>query len=819
MKEGYIKETGNSALTAWLLLQEALHHNGLILYLVEEDDRKQSVWQNLLLLKQIYLPTLTVHHGFDGKTLWLLTHTIPSVIVMTRDESEGYCVPPDEYRNLLRGITVGKKVTPRVLGSQLQSLGYIPRASDPLPGEFTSRGGNMILNDSLSEKLYILEFDEDRIMSMTPYACIVGPLVVQEGVATVWSYVNDEHYVIKEMMFGGNDRTSVEHLHDLTPERTKQLLVELLPKGYTVIAAAKKQDTLSRMFELLSLSEWKDRIHIVHPRPRSSYPFIDHAHHLLFITDEDIIPILTIERALREKKIRAPIKDRISVGDYLVHFDHGVGIFKGFTMIDDEGLPKEYFILEYAASDKLYVPLTLEEKLDIYLGSSHPVVNRLSTTTWEETKVKAKEDIQEMAQELLSIYAVREISNATALPPHDDEVSFASACSFTLTLDQEKTILSVMKDLESDIPSDRLVCGDVGFGKTEVALRAVLRAVGNHAQVAVVCPTTILAHQHYETFLSRLEPFGVRIELLSRMKTKEAQQHILSDLSSGTIDVIIGTHRLLQHDVEIPGLGLAIIDEEQRFGVKQKEHLKKLRTGAHVLSLSATPIPRTLNLALSGLRSVSIITTPPPGRLGIETHIHRYNEEMIRKAIERERERNGQIFYLYNKVDTMRLKLRELTIKYPTLRIRVAHGQLPQEELLSTMDAFSRGEADMLLATTIIENGLDMPNVNTLIVENATQFGLSSLHQLRGRIGRSDRQAYAYFFYTENKLGDLARERLQALEDAKDVGAGFNLAMRDMEIRGVGSVLGSSQHGHVVAIGLNLYLELLEQEIAKIRAK
>ena len=544
-------------------------------------------------------------------------------------------------------------------------------------------------------------------------------------------------------------------------------------------------------------------------------------------------------KKLRRQKIYSQLGN-LRAGDYLVHLDHGVGIFR--QRIVEEG--KKYYQLEYAAGDKLYVPEGLERKLSRYIGFAEPRISRLGSPLWQKTKKRIKEATEKLARELLEIYAKREV--AFRLPyivENEFDLQLASSFKYEETPDQLQTMEEIKKDLEKNKPMDRLLCGDVGFGKTELALRAAFIVVNSGYQVILLCPTTILANQHFQNFKERLEKFPVKVTILSRLQSKKEQKEIVEKIKSGRIDIIIGTHRLLSRDVEFKKLGLLIIDDEQRFGVKQKEKLKKMRAELDVLSLSATPIPRTLYLALSGLRSVSLIQTPPFGRLPIKTSILPWSEKIIKKAVENEIKRKGQIYYLHNRIETIETVKNLLEKLVPKAKIGIAHGRLPEKELIKVMTDFQNKKIDVLLATTIIENGLDFPNVNTLIVADATRLGLAEAYQIRGRVGRSNVQAFAYFLFPpkfseekfkrtggknllekvypvrKSEISKGAKMRLNALKEAEELGSGYKIALKDLEIRGAGNILGKEQSGNINAVGLNLYSQILSEAIEKIKAE
>lgn len=522
-----------------------------------------------------------------------------------------------------------------------------------------------------------------------------------------------------------------------------------------------------------------------------------------------------LKKKLKRQKIYSQL-GTLKPGDYLVHLDHGIGKFSGFS--------DNYYVLDYAQNDKLYIPKGLERKLSRYIGFVEPRISRLSSPIWIKTKGKIKEETEAMAKDLLEIYAQREMSTRPYyLPDTDIDTELASTFPYQETPDQIQTMEDIKKELEEkEEPMDRIVCGDVGFGKTEVALRTMVRAVNNSYQSALICPTTILASQHYQTFKRRISGLPIKTGLLSRLQSKKEQKEILKDLKDGKIDIIIGTHRLLSDDIEFKNLGLLVIDDEQKFGVKQKEKLRKIRSSLDILSLSATPIPRTLYLALSSLKNISIIQTPPLSRQSIKTFVLPWSEKTIKTAIEKEIKRGGQVYYLHNKVETIEAakNFLECALRGSAHKVKlgIAHGRMNEKELIRVMEDFSNKKIDVLTATTIIENGLDLPNVNTLIVADAAKLGLSQAHQIRGRIGRSHAQAFAYFLYSKKLLG-LAEQRLEALKDSEELGSGYRIAMKDLELRGAGNILGKEQSGNINQVGLNLYCQMLSDAIEKLKTK
>ncbi|MEJ5241608.1 MAG: transcription-repair coupling factor [Anaerolineales bacterium] len=508
-------------------------------------------------------------------------------------------------------------------------------------------------------------------------------------------------------------------------------------------------------------------------------------------------------------------------GDYVVHIDHGIGRYLGLTRRILEGVEREFLVVEYENGSQLFVPPYQADRLSRYVapGDEKPTLDRLGGEWWSQRKARVRQAVIEVAQELLDLYARRQVARGHAFSPDTDwQRELEDSFPYIETEDQKRAIQEIKRDMERPRPMDRLLCGDVGYGKTEVALRAAFKAVMDGKQVAMLVPTTILAQQHYETFRQRLAAFPVKVEMLSRFRSPAEQTAILRQLAEGQIDILIGTHRLLQPDVQFKDLGLVIIDEEQRFGVAHKEYFKKLRTEVDVLTLTATPIPRTLYMALSGIRDISMLNTPPEERLPVVTYVGPYSPQLVRQAILRELERGGQVFFVHNRVQTIHAMKAHLQRLVPQAEIAVAHGQMPEDALAEVMQRFSRGEVDVLLSTSIIESGLDIPNANTLIVDRADTFGLAQLYQLRGRVGRGAVRAYAYFF-RHRKLPPTpeGQQRLEAIAEYTDLGSGYWIALRDLEIRGAGELLGTRQHGHIAAVGFHLYTRLLADAVRRLR--
>ncbi len=510
-------------------------------------------------------------------------------------------------------------------------------------------------------------------------------------------------------------------------------------------------------------------------------------------------------------------------GDFVVHTTHGVGQFLGIREIVQADQKGDFMVIEYAAEAKLYVPLTRLDLVQKYRGAgeSKPSLDRLGGATWSKTKSRVKAKMRDMADELLKLYAQRRLAQGFAFSSDSNwQREFEDAFEYAPTPDQVRAVVQIKSDMENEQPMDRLLCGDVGYGKTEVAMRAAFKALGDGKQVAILAPTTVLSFQHYETFRRRFASFPVRIDLVSRFRTNKEIKQTLEDLSDGKVDILIGTHRLLSKDVRFHDLGLLVIDEEQRFGVKHKERLKELKHNVDVLTMSATPIPRTLHMSLLGLRDMSVIETPPKDRLTINTVVAHFNQDLIKNAIEQEVGRQGQVYFVHNRVDTIFQRAASIQGLAPGVRIGVGHGQMGDAELEKVLLGFMRHEYDVFVSTTIVENGIDIPLANTIIIENAERYGLSELYQLRGRVGRSNRRAYAYLLVpADTQLSEIARKRLAALKEFSDLGAGFKIAALDLELRGAGNLLGGQQHGHIEAVGYDTYIRLLEETVHELKGE
>jgi len=535
---------------------------------------------------------------------------------------------------------------------------------------------------------------------------------------------------------------------------------------------------------------------------------------------------LVASRPQRQKsKVSAFLSDfrDLQVGDYVVHVEHGIAQYQGLKEINQGDGPAEFMLLEFAEAARLYVPLTRLDLIQKYRSAegAKPVLSHLGTATWAKTKARVRKAMKDMADELLRLYAQRQMAQGHAFPADTEWMKeFEDAFEFTETEDQAQAIVDVKADMESGRPMDRLLCGDVGYGKTEVAMRAAFKAIGDNKQVAVLAPTTVLAFQHYETFRQRFAAFPVTVEMISRFRSAKQQKEILQKAETGKIDILIGTHRILSKDIKFSDLGLLVVDEEQRFGVRHKERLKQMRKQVDVLTMSATPIPRTLHMSLAGLRDMSVIETPPKDRMAIQTVVANWDEKLIQSALEQELERGGQVYFVHNRVDSIWEIAAKLQTLAPKARIVVGHGQMSEGELEKVMLKFMHHESDVLVATTIIENGLDIPLCNTILINRAERLGLSELYQLRGRVGRSDRRAYAYLLLpSEIDLTPIARRRLAALKEFSDLGAGFKIAALDLELRGAGNLLGGEQSGHIEAVGFELYTQMLDRAVREMKGE
>ncbi|MBQ9246090.1 transcription-repair coupling factor [bacterium] len=627
-----------------------------------------------------------------------------------------------------------------------------------------------------------------------------------------------------------------------------ELTTELIPyfaSGLEDIAKFIK-NKLKENYKIITATDYKNRIEEILKEYEIPYSYDFNEKNSVFITDNIVLAgsiiencklIIITDKEFFNKRSKDITGSRynyrrenldfietlndIKEGDYVVHMVHGIGIFKGLSKQTIDNEEKDYLTLEYAKGDKLHIPAEQINMLCRYRGSGNvlPSLSKMGGNDWTSTKTKVKKAVEDVAKDLINLYALRKLSQGYAFEPDTIwQYEMEDAFGYTETPDQMKAINETKADMESDKPMDRLICGDVGFGKTEIAIRAIFKAVMSGKQAAIVVPTTILALQHYQTISERFKPFPVKVELLSRFKSPKEQKEVIKKLILGEVDVVIGTHRLLQDDIQFKDLGLLVIDEEHKFGVKHKEKLKRLKKNIDILTMSATPIPRTLYMSLSGIKDMSIINTAPTNRLPIKTFVSEFKEQIVKNAINYELEREGQVFYLYNRVESIYEFAQGLKNLMPNIRLAVAHGQMDKNELERIMTDFLNKEYDVLLCTTIIESGLDIPNANTMIIHDADKFGLAQLYQIRGRVGRTDRQAFCYCLYKNAKqLTADAVKRLKYIKEFTTLGSGYQIAMRDIEIRGVGNVLGTKQHGQMVNVGFDTYCQLLEEAVMEIK--
>lgn len=852
----------NSTSQAYYITKNQSLNDKVIFWLLKKEELN-NIQQNLYYWHKIFK---------NKRIIWPLEEINPmKTISLTKGESQIVLVDIatlndkipmlNNFENHRLLLQKGLQFKPSTLSQKMISMGYEFSGHASQSGYFARRGGIVDIYPVNTEFPIRLEFDDNSIISIHSFnpvnKKITQPINNLEIIAnkfigagsrtTFINYLDNINNVLviyqnneefksllpnwKELYFklkhqqqiifqdfdqnSINAKFSVANLYHQDYDKFISDLKKLHKHKWQINIATNKEKELQKLFEEkkvgnIAINYW--------PFVFQLNGLMNEPEKIVLITDKEIFGEQNIRQISPHHRVDQAFMMELKEGDYVVHLDHGIGRFTGMSKHEIEGIIKEYFVVQYDEGDKISVPVETADKLSKYIGIAHPKLHRLSGGHWYQLTRKVKQEAKVLAQELLKIYAKREMIKikpfAKNLP---EEAELEKTFQYKETPDQAKAIAAVKHDLEQETPMDRLICGDVGFGKTEVAVRAAFKAVINKKQVALLSPTTILTQQHYDTFKARLDKFPVKIGILSRFESDKEQTDTIEKLKSGLIDIVIGTHRLLSSDVNFKNLGLIIIDEEQRFGVKAKEKLKSYRTHAHILTLTATPIPRTLNIALSGVRDVSIIETPPEGRLPINTVIETYSEEIIKKSITLELKRNGQVYYLHNKVETIALAARDLKKLIPQAKIGIAHGRLPEKELAKAMGDFDTRKTNILVCSTIIENGLDLPNVNTMIVDNSTNFGLAQLYQLRGRIGRGHRQAFSYFLFHRKNLKGNAKKRLQALMQAKKLGSGFQLALRDLEIRGAGNILGKEQHGKVSAIGLSLYTRLLAQAIEELK--
>ncbi|MDP8236250.1 MAG: transcription-repair coupling factor [Candidatus Erginobacter occultus] len=779
--------------------------------------------------------------------------------------------PPKLFQASFLRLAPGVQLDPVRLAKRLVDLGY--EYQDPVleRGNFARRGGILDLYPVEGDYPIRVEFDGEAIDSLRRFDPLtqrsLGPLdstgihpLSGEGTASLLDYLPEGCRIVSTGRFEAGEAgwgegrfprlcffpdafedpagpgRSALRLSLRTLERFKYrsdsalypLLTavgELLEDGYRVLLYAHNPGEADRLREILSEQGISSHHRLKVAIGETGEGFVWEEPALAVIGDSEIFSRYRIPRPRQRYHEASPGLPRADFkpGDYVVHLDHGIGRFLGVKEITSAaGRKREMLVIRYAENARLFCDLTQSHLLSRYLGSgkARPQLDRLGGGRWPRARAAARRAVDDLAAELLDLQARRAAAGGRQFSPDTLwQKEFEAAFIYPETPDQSRALAEIKSDLEAAKPMDRLLCGDVGYGKTEVAVRAAFKAAMEGAQAAVLVPTTVLAQQHTRTFRERMSDYPVRVETLSRLVPARRQKEIVADLKEGKVDIVIGTHRLLQGDIDFRDLGLVIIDEEQRFGVRHKEKLKKIREQVYLLTLTATPIPRTLYLSLTGARDLSAITTPPQDRLAVETRVVPYNPKVIRNAVEREVARGGQVFYLHNRVKDIEQVKRKIETWFPALTIAVGHGRMGETELAEVMDLFAEGEIDILVCTTIIESGLDIPNANTIIVENAHRFGLADLYQLRGRVGRFKHLAYAYFFYPQGAfLEEAARKRLLAIEEFSSLGAGYGLALRDLEIRGAGNILGKEQHGHIAAVGFELYCRLLEESVTRLKA-
>ncbi len=785
----------------------------------------------------------------------------------------------EEFRRASLKIRVGEEIGLEFLTELLREIGYLRLNLVAENGEFAVRGGIVDIYPAAQEHPFRIEFFGDEVESIRAFEVdtqrsfrtvdelIILPIREPEGkfkknlfdvlpdhlIIADGTMPNAElpnrplkKLVVESLRIDGEglafDIRSVEDMDITARQRrlTGETIHDIGPKlsalsqKYNLLIVSRSLGEAERVSDLLTDADvtapviepeaipgYSGRIALT--KGKLSGGFLDSEAGLLVITTEELFGARTHYRERKKSRVSNLLQsiDDLSEGDLVVHMDHGVGRFLGMKKITVEDFEGDFLHLEYAGGAKLYLPVDSIGKIRKYhaAGDSRAGLARLGGKAWEKTKAKVRGKVKELAGDLIKIYAQREACEGFSFSPDSEfHREFADAFPFEETPDQSTSINDIAADMESSRPMDRLLCGDVGYGKTEVAMRAAFKAVFDNRQVAILAPTTILAEQHYENFTSRFSAFSVNIDYLSRFKNRLEQKETLKRLADSEVDILIGTHRLLAKDVVFPNLGLLIIDEEHKFGVAHKEKIKALRENIDVLTLSATPIPRTLHMALSGIRGISTIETPPEERVAVKTLVARYNPDVIREALERELARGGQSFFVHNRIKTIYKTGAFIQGLIPGIRIGVAHGRMNEKELEQVMHEFYHGELDLLLCTSIISSGLDIPRANTIILDRADMFGLADLYQLKGRVGRSDVRAFAYFLIPgEDLLSSEAKKRLQAIQELSFLGAGVRLAMKDLEIRGGGNLLGGQQSGHIEAVGYDFYVEMLESAVAELK--
>lgn len=805
------------------------------------DDLRNNGLDNVVLIPSAWSQLTREEMSVLSEQISMILSEKKGYMVVTGEEvTDGF-----EYK-WLEGFTIGVRENYRFsdLGNRLINAGYLRVSKLGEPGEFTVMGDIWRVWGIGENEPFILSFENNLLQKISigskslSSVSFRGQLVRSAEKEDLTAWLNSLgiktiiNYGLEKKLEGLAGRSVL--VNCLPADRPGSCLFPLDNIGWVIggrenflrvmekkkpkinlVATAYKAEVKKWFFEeKLAGGNWK-----VLPAEMTIGGWLEEEKILIW-TDRELFRQKkknVIEKTKKEINWQKLIQ--FQIGDLVVHSDHGIGILKDFATKQIGEIIKDYFVVSYAKGDTLYVPIEQLNKLAKYVGSKLVKLSRLGSVVWGKRKRKALKQVERMAKELLRLYAKRKLIRRDPYLSGQEAIEKLDAgFGYELTDDQKKALEDINNDLEKNFPMDRLLCGDVGFGKTEIAIRASAKVAAMGKQVAILVPTTVLAEQHFITFSERLNEVGYKVEVLSRLRDKSYQKNVIKNLQAGRTKVLIGTHRLLQKDVGFKDLGLIVIDEEQKFGVRAKEQLKRFRTEIDVLSMSATPIPRTLNMSMGGVRDLSILETPPLGRRSVETSVMPFSAVVIKTAVERELARGGQVFVVHNRVRTIDNLVAELSDNLgKKVRIGVAHGQMSEKQLAMTMNKFAKQEYDVLVATTIVENGLDLPNVNTLIVENATGLGLSQLYQLRGRVGRSSTKAYAYFFYRSEKLKDKAKQRLDALAAARELGSGLKLAIADMEIRGVGNILGLQQHGNAYAIGLGMFLDMLGEMVERLK--
>ena len=874
----------NSAAKAYFVCQKILPQHAKVLFVSEEDPLDFEEAAREFASPQTTLISFSeTDTGRLAALYRLLMHTPGPLLLNTSYENLTVPLPTrHDFQTRTFVLRHGDTLRRQELLNRLEQSGYAREDYAESPGQYATRGSVVdifCIQEDLPFRLYFagnrldmistFDLDTQNTRQQTDHITVL-PLSFEQTPATLIDYLADTSFVFDEPA-ANFDFTAYPSSHVITSlphsdawdaglktpvafqanmKLAEKEISSLRQQGYTVQISCLNRGELDRLTDLLAdYPQAQTATLRISPLTQGFY---DPHHKIAFITSNDLLNRrYNASRVLHRFDVEGAKHVRfkeLEAGDFVVHQEHGIGRYLGLEVLDKEENPTDCLIIEYRRGSRLYVPMYDFKKVQKYIGAGgkRPTLSVLGGVSWKEVKKRVKEEAQKTAKEILKLEAIRQATPAPDIPGDPRmEQEFADSFPYVLTPGQEQAIAETLHDLSLPKPMDRVLVGDVGFGKTEVAMRAALKTVLSGKQVMMLVPTTILASQHYKTFIKRMAGFPVNIRLLCRFQTIKEQRSVVEELKNGVCDIIIGTHRLMSKDIAFKQLGLVIIDEEHRFGVKQKEKIRAKCAGVHSLMLSATPIPRTLNQSLSSLRDISLIDTPPRGRTPIKTVVTAWNNELAASAISQEIARGGQVYYVYNSVQSMQSRLLLLKKLVPQARICIAHGQMNEKELEQTLWDFNNGKYDVLLASTIIESGLDITNANTLIVENAHHFGLAQLYQLRGRIGRGSTKAYCYLFHPDwlfkkpeqedNNFSDLAavrwnptiekdpteeaKKRLAALMEFSELGSGFRLALRDMEIRGAGELLGVKQHGYISEVGLSLYCDLVAAEVKKLRGE